>query len=148
MLPFCHLELSAPIPHPRGYPENPKTLGEHIKRRRLDLGLLQREAAQQVGASHASLVNWEKGWREPELRFMPAIIHFLGYDPTASEPTSSIGERLKAIRRARGLSRQKLAELIGIDESTLWKWERRGEQTRPARKVVRKIEEFLKGEKG
>ncbi len=74
---------------------------------------------------------------------MPAIIRFLGYDPTAPEATASIGERLKVIRRARGLSRQKLATLLGIDESTLWKWEERGEQARPARRVLRAVEEFL-----
>jgi transcriptional regulator with XRE-family HTH domain len=75
---------------------------------------------------------------------MPAIIRFLGYDPTASDPTVSIGERLRATRRARGLSRKKVAVLLGIDESTLWKWEERGEQGRPARRVLATVEEFLR----
>jgi transcriptional regulator with XRE-family HTH domain len=144
VLPFCHLELSAPIPPVRGYPETLQTLGEHLKKRRLDLGLLQREVAEQVGASKATLLNWERGRSEPELRFMLAIIRFLGYDPTAPDPTLSIGERLRATRRARGLSRKKVALLLGIDESTLWKWEERGEQGRPARRVLAAVEGFLR----
>lgn len=119
-------------------------MGEHLKRRRLDLKHLQRQAAEEIGCSPASLLNWERGRAEPELRFMPAIIRFLGYDPTEPDPTLSIGERLRAARRARGLSRKKVAVLLGVDESTLWKWEKRGEQGRPARRVVRAVEGFLK----
>lgn len=32
-------------PHAQGYPENPKTIGEHLKKKRMDLGLYQAEAA-------------------------------------------------------------------------------------------------------
>jgi hypothetical protein len=35
----------------------------------------------EVGCSKASLLNWERGRAEPELRFLPAILRFLGYDP-------------------------------------------------------------------
>ena len=114
---------------------------------RLDRGLWQKDVAREIGCSKASLLNWERGRAEPELRFLPAILRFLGYDPTPPDPTLSIGERLLATRRARGLSRKKVATLLGIDESTLWKWEERGEQARPARRVLRAVEEFL-GEGG
>ena len=120
-------------------------MGEHLKRRRLDLKLLQRQVAEEIGCSKASLLNWERGRAEPEFRFMPAIIRFLGYDPTAADPTLSIGERLRATRRALGLSQEALARLLGIDSTTVRDWEERGEQGRPARRVLRAIEKFLGG---
>jgi transcriptional regulator with XRE-family HTH domain len=64
-----------------GYPHNSKTLGEHLRRVRLDRDLWQREVAREIGCSKASLLNWERGRAEPELRFLPAILAFLGYDP-------------------------------------------------------------------
>jgi transcriptional regulator with XRE-family HTH domain len=135
--------LRGQIPRP-GYPEEPRRLGEHLKRRRLDLGLVQREAAREIGVSKATLYNWEKGRNEPEIRFYSGIIRFLGYDPTAPGPTLSMGERLKAARRARGLSQAKLADLLGVDPTTVRDWEERGEQGRPARRVLRAVEEFLR----
>lgn len=145
--PFCHLRLVVPKPAGKSYPAELRTVGDHLKRRRLDLRLTQKEVAREIGVCQKTYEYWEQGrTAEPELRFYPAIIRFLGYDPTASEATASIGERLRARRRTRGLSRKKAAALLGIDESTLWKWEERGEQARPARRVMRAVEEFLKDE--
>jgi len=42
-LPFCHAELRTPKPQLEHYPKEINTLGDHIRTRRLDLKLLQRE---------------------------------------------------------------------------------------------------------
>jgi transcriptional regulator with XRE-family HTH domain len=133
-VPFlrCHLTRTETAPC---YPEEPQSLGEHLKRRRLDLGLIQKEVAKEIRVSKATLFNWEKGRSEPEIRFYPAIIRFLGYDPTAptaADPALSLGERLRVTRRARGLSQEALARLLGIDPTTVRDLEERGEQGRPA----------------
>ena len=48
-LPFCKIELKAPKPlYPIGYPQILKTLGDHIRKKRLDLGLLQRDVAKMI----------------------------------------------------------------------------------------------------
>ena len=57
-------------------------MGEHLRKRRLDLGLRQKDAAERLGASPKTYEYWEQGKYEPEFRFLPAIIAFLGYDPT------------------------------------------------------------------
>jgi transcriptional regulator with XRE-family HTH domain len=57
------------------------TITEHIRTRRLDLGLLQRDVALRLGVSKSAVMNWERGRTEPMIRFLPAIIRFLGYDP-------------------------------------------------------------------
>jgi len=39
------------------YPKNPKTLGEHIRKFRMDKGLLIRESAEQLGISEHGVIN-------------------------------------------------------------------------------------------
>lgn len=80
-LPFCHLELRASKPRSCAYPVELKILGDHIRKRRLELGLLQRTIGQRIGVHCTTVWNWEKGRADPELRFLPKIIAFLGYDP-------------------------------------------------------------------
>ena len=66
-------------PLPR-YPTHPVTVGDHIRKRRMDRGLLQREVAEIIGVTESSVWNWEHG-TEPELHYNPKIIEFLGYIP-------------------------------------------------------------------
>lgn len=79
-LPFCHLKLTASRPLPAAYPRELKALGDHIRKRRLDFGLLQREVAQALGVTEATIKKWENSRSYPALRFVPRIVEFLGYD--------------------------------------------------------------------
>jgi transcriptional regulator with XRE-family HTH domain len=96
-------------------------LGEHVKRRRMDLDLLQADVAAQIGVHVLSVTNWENGHAEPELRHVPAIIEFLGCDPQPEPKT--IGERLVRYREIRGWSQKQLAEALKVDPTTLSRWE-------------------------
>ncbi|PKO18729.1 transcriptional regulator [candidate division BRC1 bacterium HGW-BRC1-1] len=99
-----------------------KTLGDHLRKRRLDLGLFQRHVGGRLGVTTDTVVNWEKNRTEPEVRFLPLIIEFLGYDPNPAPQT--LGEKLIHCQRVLGLSRKRLAAELGVDESTLRDWER------------------------
>jgi site-specific DNA recombinase len=101
---------------------DPKTLGDHLRLRRLSLKLLQRQVAAQFGINVASIYNWENNRGEPELRYIPAILTFLGYNPFPA-PTST-GDRLISARTAAGISQREAARQIGVDQSTLARWER------------------------
>ncbi len=60
-LPFCWgVPLTLKSLRPKDYSESPKTMGEHLKKRRKKLGLLQREAAEQMGILTETYTNWEK----------------------------------------------------------------------------------------
>lgn len=120
-LPFCHLTLRAEKPCSPGYPPALDGLGDHLRKRRLDLGLLQREVAAQLSVDEASILNWETHKTMPELRFHTRIIGFLGYDPFPEPQT--VGERLFHHRQTRGLTREQLAKAIGVDTGTLARWE-------------------------
>jgi hypothetical protein len=52
------LTLPRPVIPPKGYPFDPKTIGEHIRKRRLDLGLLQLEVAKMIGVTESTVWNW------------------------------------------------------------------------------------------
>ena len=115
------------------------TIGDHLRKRRLDLGLLQREVARRIGADEASVTNWELNRTKPALRFLPGIIRVLGYTPWTAD--GSIGERLLAYRRERGLCQSALARLLGLDPGTLSRWER-GNRV-PAGRYARLADAFL-----
>jgi transcriptional regulator with XRE-family HTH domain len=97
------------------------TLGDHIRTRRLDLKLLQRQVAEEIGVSGATITTWERNASTPVARYIPAIIRFLGYDPLPS--ADSLPERLRRARRLLGLTQREMAERLGVDPCTLRDWE-------------------------
>jgi site-specific DNA recombinase len=103
-------------------PDKLETIGDHLLRRRLALKLLQRQVGQQVGVNKASIANWEANRTEPSLEYIPAIIRFLGYDPAPQG--SGWAERLVQCRKALGITQKEAAKRIGVDSSTLARWER------------------------
>lgn len=113
--------------------------GDHVRQRRLDLGLLQREAAMLIGCSVASVTSWECNRTQPKVSELPGIICLLGYAPIdPSEPRSA---RLARARQAVGLSRKRLAAELGIDESTVKWWE--NGQGRPLARLRDRIRAIL-----
>ena len=133
------VRFTAPTPQP-GYPKQIKHLGDHIRTRRLDLGLQQKEAATQLGTTTESVNNWEIGRTRPEIRCYPAIITWLGYNPLP-EPTSR-GEAVRRARMTRGLSCKALAKLAGVDEASVGQFERGNPRafTDVAQKIWRLLE--------
>lgn len=121
-MPFCKLTLSRPKPLDPAYPRELKTIGDHLRKRRLDLGLLQREAATRLGVNKKTYEGWECHRASPDLRAVPAVIRFLGYNPEA-RAAESLGGRIRTARRARGLSTRELARELAVDPSTVEKWE-------------------------
>jgi transcriptional regulator with XRE-family HTH domain len=90
-LPFCSLKLKSTKPISDQYPKEINTLGDHIRKRRLDLGLLQREVAEKIGVTKATIYHWERQRTQPEIRFIARIIEFLGYDPIPQPKSFSDG---------------------------------------------------------
>jgi transcriptional regulator with XRE-family HTH domain len=80
-LPFCHVTLKASKPKPTAYPKLLKTLGDHLRKKRLDSGLHQRQVARQIGVCEATIYNWENNRVLPTSRLLAQIVQFLGYRP-------------------------------------------------------------------
>jgi DNA-binding transcriptional regulator YiaG len=61
------------------YPD--RTLGESIRRWRLEQGLFQRDLAKMIGVSEMTMVNWEKGRTKPIKGNLERIRAILGFEP-------------------------------------------------------------------
>lgn len=103
------------------YPERPQTIGGHIRRRRLDLGLLQKEVAKKIGVHFETLKNWERGVGQPLVRHMPRIAKFLGYDPEPIPET--FPSQVVYVRRRLGYTQDEFAKVLHVDQVTIWHWE-------------------------
>ncbi|HEX4295494.1 MAG TPA: helix-turn-helix domain-containing protein, partial [Rhizomicrobium sp.] len=108
-------------PRPKPYPEVPKTLGEHLFKRRFELGLIRRQAALRLLVSPDTVLLWEHGRATPTVRYYPAILRFLGYDPFPEPKT--LPERIARHRQRLGLSIEAAAKILGVDEGTFGRWE-------------------------
>ena len=115
------------------------TIGDHIRTRRLDLGLFQKEVAKRVGVTTDTITNWELNRTEPEIQYLPKIIDFLGYVPFSTG--DSFPERLKAYRMLNGLSQRQLAQELGVDPTTVRDWE--NGKSKPMRKKRERVEEII-----
>jgi DNA-binding XRE family transcriptional regulator len=73
----------------------------------LDLKLLQRQVANLIGVDEATITNRERNAAVPTVRYMPAIIRLLGYDPLPR--AVSLPEPLVSARKRLGLSQRKMA---------------------------------------
>ncbi len=82
-----------------------------------------------IGVTTDTITNWELNRCEPEIQCLPGIIDFLGY--VSFSKGGSFAERLKAYRMPQALSQKKLARELGVDPTTVLKWEAGMSQPRP-----------------
>ena len=69
-LPFCHPQIKVlHRPYPDYWittqisPGTPRTIGDHIRKRRLTAHILQKDLARQLGVNIETLKNWERKCR-------------------------------------------------------------------------------------
>ncbi len=140
-LPFCHFEKTSKKPLPKAYPKKLVTIGDHIRKRRLDLKLFQREVAEIMSVDEMSVVGWELNHYQPLVRHLPKIIDFLGYVPEDLFPANSLGHEIKRYRLLHGLTRRQLARRLHIDEGTLGKLEI--DKGKRLSETLKRISDFL-----
>ena len=125
MFPSCRISLLGLKPCKSGYIKNPKTIGEHIRKVRMDRNLLQKDVAKIIGVTEDCVTNWENNRSTPQIRYLPMIHDFLGYIPELYKEQKDWGNILLQYRREQGVTQKQLAKLIGIDERTLSKMEKK-----------------------
>jgi DNA-binding XRE family transcriptional regulator len=106
----------------------------------LDLGLLQKQVADEIGVDETTICNWEGNKTAPVIRCIPAILQFLGYNPFP--PVQTIPEQLITARKMLGISQWKIAETLGVDPTTVQGWE--AGRHKPIRRCLEKIGTVLR----
>jgi transcriptional regulator with XRE-family HTH domain len=119
---------------------HPKSIGEHLKKRRLQLRLLQADVAKLLNVCEDTVTGWENDRYTPQISHYPKIIEFLGYNPFPIDE-SMLGGRMKKYRIEQGLSHKKLGEKIGVDASTIGAWE--NNEHMPNRAKQKKLEQLF-----
>ena len=73
----------------KNYPAAPKTLGEFLRQKRVDLGLSQRKLAEMlaIGITDTAVEKWEKNQNRPTKSHRKRIVEFLGFDPVMANLT-------------------------------------------------------------
>jgi len=117
------------------------TMGDHIKKRRLQLGMGATQLAALLKVSKDTVYNWEKSRRVPMVHLIPKITQFLGYTPPLFNG-QTIGQKIVAYRHVRGMSQRALALTLNVDPGTLGRWER--DESSPTGELKLRLELFLR----
>ena len=115
------VRLTFRLPKPKR--PTPITIGDHVRARRLDLGFTLAEAGEAMGICWNAIMRWEGGSRVPGVTTLPAVIHFLGYDPRP-EPRA-FAEWLRWLRGTLGLHQPEMAVALGVATGSLHAWEKK-----------------------
>ncbi|WP_369751276.1 helix-turn-helix domain-containing protein [Asinibacterium sp. OR53] len=137
---FSRYQTRVPRKDLKGCTETPKTLGEHLKKRRLSKGMSQASLAKLLGVTKDCVWLWEAERNTPQLHHYPALIAFLGYYPFDHE-TDTLGGKITRYKNLHGMSTKKLAKLLGVDEGTVAQWERN--ETKPLARSMSRIISIL-----
>jgi transcriptional regulator with XRE-family HTH domain len=136
VLPFYTAKFKALKSEKKNIPTELKTIGDHLKKKRLESNLYQRQVGEIIGVDEVTIFNWENKISRPSIKKLPKIVEFLGYVPI-KEPNNTFPEKLKSLRKKLGFSQKKLAIYIKIDQTTIRKWE--AGIGKPSKKLLKKI---------
>ena len=110
--------LIAKKPINRAYPTEVKSLGDHLRKTRLDRNLSQPNIAKQFQVSTDTVTGWEMNKYIPTPKYAKLIIDFLGYFPF-NDNNLTHGKELYFARLRAGLTQEEVAKIIGCDENTI-----------------------------
>lgn len=137
--PFCSFHFQESTATSTSLPKGLNSLGDWIRKTRLDQRLTQVQVGELLGVTECCVTNWELVHSEPEVRYIPKIIEFIGYCPYA--PTQLLVERLKIVRWALGISQRQLAKILKTNLSNVIGWGLG--RHHPTRKSLELIKSFL-----
>lgn len=112
------ISFKAKRPINPAYPLEIETLGDHLRKMRLDRGLLQCDVADLLQVDTNTVTTWEMNRHQPTPKFAKSIISFLGYIPFNFE-VQHLGKQLYYARLITGKTQRQVANIIGCDTSTI-----------------------------
>jgi transcriptional regulator with XRE-family HTH domain len=94
----------------------------HLRTRRQNVGSNLAQVARNLGVRLSTYQAWENDQVAPAIKNIPAIIQFLGYCPF--DRGLRFGDQIALWRSVNGITQKEFSELMGLDQTTLARWER------------------------
>lgn len=110
-------------PIPQNYPQEPTTIGEHLRKKRIDSDLSQAELAKILGVSTDCLTYWENNRSNPQITYYPRIHHFLVFCTSTFDETNFC-DFLRSYRLKNGFIYRALGSHLKVDATTVRAWEK------------------------
>lgn len=92
---------------------------ENLVQFRKIYGLTQAGLAEAIGVSRISIAKYESGEMTPKTEELIALSNVLRHDFVAD----FVGERIKEVRKATGVTQEELAEILGVSHATVGRYE-------------------------
>jgi DNA-binding XRE family transcriptional regulator len=126
-----------------GMPKELITLGDHIKKKRLENIQTQKDVGKIIGTDNFTIVNWERNsTKNIPAKYYPKIMEFLNYCPlteTKNMP-NTFSKKIKLHRLHQGLNQKQFSQLLKVDSTTVKFWES-GERN-PSEKIVDRLDKI------
>ncbi len=131
------------------YPKNPQTLGERIRKARMDKGLYAKELAKLIGIDEDTVINWEKDRNMPQYGDvrnlqdtldlkLPAVLIYRDYP---SNPIT-FSQKFRQKRLDLNLSQKEAAKKLGLEVTTIRRLECE-KMKKPQKATMGKLKSFL-----
>ena len=123
--PKLPLQLKSSKPKCFRYPTEIRTIGDEVRKVRIDRSLTQWNADDMIGVHRGFFNELQNGHRENSIYVLHKATRFLGYVPIILNiDTTTVGGKLYSHRITHGYPLQHIAKQIGLDKSTLARFER------------------------
>lgn len=114
----CNTTITCIKPANPAYPTTIKTLGDHLRKTRLDRRMSQAEVAAILMVSNDTVNGWELNRHRPTAKMAKKIVEFLDYMPF-DLATDSLADRLYHARMVSGFTQSQIALKLNCDVSNL-----------------------------
>lgn len=113
------LQLVAKKPFHKDYPTELRTLGDHLRKVRLDRGLSQPQVGKILGAVPDTVTCWELNRNKPTAKFARRILRFIEVVPIEWKD-APMHQRLFFTRMIKGQTQRQVGLQIGLDVTTVF----------------------------
>lgn len=126
-------------------------ISDNLKRLRIERGLTQQQVGKQLGTSKQAYSYWESGQHTPRFETIKKLANIFGVttekitedyaQPYNESETASFTERLKELRKEKGLNQTEIAKELHISQQTYSQWE--SDKRNPSQKPLEKLANFF-----
>src|SRR5690554_767569 len=142
-----YLEKCIPLPSVTHEPPEGDSPGARLRQTRISKDMTIRSLAEAAGLTPETISYIESGRNLPSLSTLRKLsealrvsICYLGCFEKL--PKNTLGQRITKGRLYTGMTKEELARLIGVDPTTILRWERDGNQ--PSDEHLKKLKQFIK----